>query len=223
MNILHISASPRGQEGDSHLLSEYVVERLRRQYPESSVTERLLWAENLPQVDGSYAIALSSGPVLNSAAVEEGSLARSTLLIEELENADVVVIGTPVHNLTVPSTLKAWIDHVVRIHRTVRPTPQGKIGMLADRPVFVAVSSGGWRTGPKARNPDFFEPYLRAILSMIGLREVHMFSVEGTALGAERAAQARLEAHDAVRDYFDELTANKGTILTQNLMTETTE
>lgn len=115
------------------------------------------------------------------------------------------MIGTPVHNLTVPALLKAWIDNVVRIHRTVCPTPQDKVGMLPDRPVYIAVTSGGWRTGPRARNPDFFEPYLRAVLGMVGLRDLRFFSMEGTALGRQRAALAQAKAFAAVNDHFKAL------------------
>jgi FMN-dependent NADH-azoreductase len=133
------------------------------------------------------------------------ALVQSDELIGELEAANVLVIDTPVHNLTVPSVLKTWIDNVVRIHCTIHPTPQGKVGMLPDRPVYIAVTSGGWRTGPKARNPDFFEPYLRAVLGMVGLRDLTFFSMEGMALGREWAALAQRQAHAAVNAHFNAL------------------
>jgi FMN-dependent NADH-azoreductase len=190
MKILHISASPRGADGDSHCLSEHVLHHLRRRVRGAEVVRRFLWQDEIPQVDAAYTRALATGRDDAGGA----SLALSDTLIAELEAADVLLIGTPMHNLTVPSSLKAWIDHVVRAHRTMRLTPQGKFGTLADRPVFVAVSSGGMRTGPRARQPDFFEPYLRAVLGMIGLRDITLFSMEGTALGADRAAAARVEA-----------------------------
>ena len=101
-------------------------------------------------------------------------------LIRELESADFVVIGTPMHNLTVPSALKAWIDHVVRARRTFNVTPAGKVGTLRDRPVFVAIASGGRFSGERARQPDFLTPYLKAILGMIGLHDLTFFSVQGT-------------------------------------------
>jgi hypothetical protein len=71
------------------------------------------------------------------------------------EFADVVVIGTPMHNLTVPAALKAWIDHVVRARRTFTISAAGKVGTLRDRPVFVAIASGGRFSGERARQPDF--------------------------------------------------------------------
>jgi FMN-dependent NADH-azoreductase len=76
-------------------------------------------------------------------------------LIRELESSDFVVISTPMHNLTVPSTLKAWLDHVIRARRTFNIGREGKVGTLRDRPVFVAIASGGRFSGERARQPDF--------------------------------------------------------------------
>lgn len=205
MNILHISASPRGIDGESYHLSEHVVTCLRALHARARVTERALWKTALVPIDAGYADALANSVPGRENTMRSDALAQSDELIRELEAADVLVIATPVHNLTVPAVLKAWIDKVVRIHRTIRPTPQGKLGMLSDRPVYIAVTSGGWRTGPKARNPDFFEPYLRAVLGMLGLRDLTFFSMEGTALGRERAALAQREAQAAVADHFTAL------------------
>ena len=203
MNILHISASPRGAQAASRQLSNHVVERLLARHPGASVTVRELAGSDdepaLPHIDAGYALALSSAA--NEPGVD-GAQLRSDGLIEELVRADIVVIGTPMHNLTVPSTLKSWIDHVVRINRTMCPTPEGKVGNLHDRPVYLALASGGIRTGERARQPDFLEPYLRAILAMIGLKDVTVFSAEGLALGAERAAEGRARAWRQVAEHF---------------------
>jgi FMN-dependent NADH-azoreductase len=98
----------------------------------------------------------------------EGSLVRAEALIEEVEAADVIVIGTPMHNLTVPSVLKAWIDQILRAGRTFKSTPAGKVGMLRDRPVFIAIASGGVFTGERASQPDFLTPYLSVVLGSAG-------------------------------------------------------
>lgn len=116
------------------------------------------------------------------------------MLIAQLDAADVVVIATPMHNFTVPSTLKAWVDHIVRVRATFAITPQGKTGTLRDRPVYVAVSSGGFISGERARHPDFLQPYLRVALATVGLHDVQFFSVEGTALGDAALERARAGA-----------------------------
>ena len=129
-------------------------------------------------------------------------MSKSEELIQELESSDFVVIGTPVHNFTVPSALKAWIDHVVRIRRTFNTTRNGYAGVLRDRPVFVAVSSGGRYSGERARQPDFLTPYLRAILGIIGLHDLTFFSVEGSSLGPDVVAEATTKVDRALHEYF---------------------
>ena len=129
-------------------------------------------------------------------------MSQSDEFIQELESSDFVVIGTPMHNFTVPSTLKAWIDHIVRVRRTFNVTTEGKVGALRDRPVFVAVSSGGRYSGERARQPDFLTPYLKAILGTIGLRDLTFFSVEGSALGPDAVAKARTRTDLALQEYF---------------------
>jgi FMN-dependent NADH-azoreductase len=195
MKILHITTSPRGGGSVSHQLSRRVIERLLAQHPAAQVMSRDLSAEPLPHVDGQYASALGRSAGGAPQAQGLSSLAWSDLLIAELRQADYVVIGTPMHNFTVPSVLKAWIDHVVRIGVTFDATPEGKIGTLADRPVVIAVSSGGYRNGERARQPDFLEPYLRAILATIGLKNLRFLSVQPTAAGpdATTAAYAAVE------------------------------
>ncbi|WP_432380976.1 FMN-dependent NADH-azoreductase [Duganella sp. P38] len=194
-NILHISASARAEESDSYRLSQQIIAQLRKAYPSVQLVSRDLWSEPLPHVDFQYANALSRREGGAPHARGLSSLDWSDLLIEELRAADAVVIATPMHNFTVPSVLKAWLDHVVRIGVTFNATPEGKVGTLRDRPVYIAVSSGGWRSGERARQPDFLEPYLRAILPTIGLKDLHFFSLQALAAGSDAttAAQAAVE------------------------------
>ncbi|NVM76721.1 FMN-dependent NADH-azoreductase [Duganella sp. SG902] len=166
--ILHITASARGEESASYLLSQQAIARLREQHPEVRVVVRDLHAEPLPHVDNLYANTLGRKQGGTPHAQGRSSLAWSDLLIEELKAADALVIATPMHNFTVPSSLKAWLDHVVRIGVTFNSTSAGKIGTLPDRPVYIAISRGGARD----RQPDFLEPYLRAILPTIGLKDL---------------------------------------------------
>jgi FMN-dependent NADH-azoreductase len=171
--ILHISASARREESASYRLSQQVIAQLRDDHPDVQLVSRDLYAEPVPHIDSLYASTLARLPGGAPHAQGLSSLAWSDLLIEELKTADAVVIATPMHNFTVPSVLKAWLDHVVRIGVTFNATPAGKVGTLADRPVYIAVSSGGPRSGERARQPDFLEPYLRAILTTIGLKDLH--------------------------------------------------
>src|SRR6478672_9361908 len=175
--ILHVSCSPRGQAAESHRLAQKIIGFLLQKEPTAVLVNRVIGGGAISHVDENYAISQQSSEDVS----QEGSISRSEELIAEIESSDFVVIGTPMHNFTVPSTLKAWIDHVVRVRRTFRATPDGYVGLLRDRPVFVAVSSGGRYSGPRARQPDFLTPYLRASLGTIGLRDLIFFAVEGTA------------------------------------------
>ena len=153
-------------------------------------------------IAGFYASALGATESSFAQAFPMGSMSRSEELIQELERSDYVVIGTPMHNFTVPSALKAWIDHVVRVRRTFNSTREGYVGRLRDRPVFVAVSSGGQFSGERARQPDFLTPYLKAILGIIGLHDLTVFSIEGTALGPDAVVEARIRADQAIENHF---------------------
>lgn len=178
MNILHIDCSPR-QESHSRQLSAAIVERLIEVAPWISIVRRDLGVEPLPHTTAQYAAALASPATLVSPP--KGALDLSEALIQEVEAADVIVIGTPMHNFTVPSVLKAWIDQILRVGRTMKSTPAGKVGMLRDRPIFIGVASGGVFTGDRANQPDFLTPYLSLALSSIGLRTQQFLPLEGTA------------------------------------------
>jgi FMN-dependent NADH-azoreductase len=199
MEILHVSCSPRGQTSESHRLAQKIVGFLQdKAGPTAILINRVIGGGAISHIDENYALAQQS----SADPPQKGSISRSEELICELESSDFVVIGTPMHNFTVPSGLKAWIDHVARVRRTFNVSRDGKIGLLHDRPVFVAVSSGGRFSGERARQPDFLTPYLKAILGMIGLRDLTFFSVEGTASGPDAVAEARTRADRALQEHF---------------------
>jgi FMN-dependent NADH-azoreductase len=196
MNILHIDCSPR-PESHSRQLSAAIVKKLLEVAPGASIRRRDFAAAPLPHASPDYATALSSPATL--AAPPRGALELSEALIQEVEAADVIVIGTPMNNLTVPSVLKAWIDQILRAGRTFMSTPAGKMGMLRDRPVFIGIASGGVFTGDRANQPDFLTPYLSVVLGSIGLKTMQFLSVQATAfLDRDQATLARDKALAAI-------------------------
>lgn len=176
MKILHIDCSTRALSY-SRRLSGAIVERLRADDTQAVVIRRDLGWVPIPHTGMDYAESLSSP----TAIVAKDAHQLSEELIAELEAADVVVIGTPMHNFTLPSVLKAWIDQVLRVGRTIIPTPTGKVGALPDRPVFIAIASGGVFDGERANQPDLLTPYLTAALGCIGLTSLHFLPLQATA------------------------------------------
>jgi FMN-dependent NADH-azoreductase len=195
MNILRISCSPRARKGDSHKLSDKIIASLCDRHSGTVVTDRMIGVEPLPHVDEAYVAAAPH-------AATAPSLLLSERLIEQVMIADVLVLATPMHNLGMPSVLKAWIDHVVRAGRTFQITPAGRTGCVRDRPVFIAITSGGRFDGPLARQSDFLTPHLRAVLSMIGLDDVTVFSVQATASEAKVVAQSWRDAERTIAEHF---------------------
>jgi FMN-dependent NADH-azoreductase len=196
MNILHIDCSPR-PESHSRQLSAAIVKKLLEVAPDASISRRDLAAAPVPHGTPDYATTLSSPVTL--AAPLKGALDLSEVLIQEVEAADAIVIGTPMYNLTVPSVLKAWIDQILRAGRTFKSAPAGKVGMLQDRPVFIGIASGGVFTGERANQPDFLTPYLSVVLGSIGLKTLQFFPVQATAfLDRDQAISAREKALAAI-------------------------
>jgi FMN-dependent NADH-azoreductase len=191
-SILLLTCSPKSPTAYSRLMAQEAADRLAAANPGAVVIRRDLAADPPPLPDAAFSEA-----VLGGAPPDDPAFTASEALICELEACDALVIGTPMHNYTVPAVLKAWIDQIVRIHRTFRSTPSGKVGVLQDRPVFLVTAPGGWFAGPSPTGtpaqPDFLTPYLRAALGTIGLIDVNVIALEGLTRGADQVAHA-LEA-----------------------------
>jgi FMN-dependent NADH-azoreductase len=204
--ILYLSCSPKGGASICQTFAQAVLARLRQRHPAAEVEHRDLAAAPPPFVDAEFCAAIM---VPDTSA---RAFAASEALIGQLERADAVVIATPMHNYSVPAVLKAWIDQVVRIHRSFASIPSGKVGTLRDRPVFVVVASGGWFTGPSPSGapaqPDFLTPYLRAIFNTIGLTDFHVLALEGVTRGPEMRDQAFARAQAALDRILPETAAD---------------
>ena len=121
------------------------------------------------------------------------AIALSDTLIDEVFAADTIVIAVPMHNFGVPSTLKAWIDHVARAGRTFSYGANGPQGLLTGKHAILVLASGGVYSGGRMKTFDFTEPYLRAVLSFLGITDVDVVRVEGvamSAIGPEKALAA---------------------------------
>ncbi len=188
-NILYLTCSPRGAASFSRRVGDELVARLG-----GPILARDLAADPPPVVDAGFSAAILA-PVTEAVPP---ALAVSEALIRELEAADVLAIATPMNNFGVPAVLKAWVDQIVRINRTFRSTPGGKVGLLRDRPAYLVVASGGWFTGPSPTGtpaqPDFLTGYMRVVLETIGIRSLSVIALEGVTRGPDVAAAAMAKA-----------------------------
>ncbi|MCG7400592.1 FMN-dependent NADH-azoreductase [Caballeronia zhejiangensis] len=195
MKALFINASPHREASHGYQLALDMIRKLGA-CAQSNMVSRDLAAYPLPPITSDYARAITSRKP------DERHFALSEQLIREIEITDVLIINTPMHNFTVPAALKLWIDYVLRIHRTFASTPEGKVGLLRDRPAFVIVGSGGHHSGEHALQRDFLSPYLRYALGCIGVTDVHFLLLQGLVRGeaalteALKAARETLAQHD---------------------------
>lgn len=180
-SILLISASPYGADSRGHRLADRAVANLTAADPEAQLTRRDLTVLPEPVLAQSYADA-----VVGRHAHDVPAFALSEELIAEIEQADRLIIATPMHNFTVPAALKLWIDQVLRIGRSFAPQDGWKVGLLADRPTLIVVTSGGQITGADARQPDHLTGYLVDVLATIGIRDIRFIYLEGL-IRADRA------------------------------------
>lgn len=187
-DFLFLSASPNQHASHAYRFADALLKTLAERRPAMSVHRRDLAANPLPPLTAAYGAALTKRTPFDDPAFRQ-----SEQLIDELERSRRVLIATPMHNFTIPATLKLWIDHVLRIGRTFSAGPEGKVGLLADRPTYIIVSSGGYHQGPQARQPDFLTDYLRHALKTIGMSDSHFIYLQGM-VGSEEAMNAALSS-----------------------------
>ncbi len=204
-NILHISSSPRGSASYSNQVAEKVIRDLRAKDPGASLTLRDLAREPLPHIDDDF-VAATRGAQGPSTDRQRAILARSDTLVDELLAADIVVIAAPMINFSVSTTLKAWFDYVARAGRTFRYSEAGPQGLVTAKRVIIVSASGGVYSGENAAF-DFQVPWLRNMLGFLGMTNVEVIRVEGTALGPQAAEQALARASVQASDIVAGLAA----------------
>ena len=183
--ILQLNTSLSGAAGQSSRLAGEFTATLGRAAG-ARVTVRDLASQPVPHLTLERFQAFGT-PVAERTLEQQRYVAESDALIDELRRADVVAIGLPMYNFGVPSTLKAYFDHVARAGVTFRYTPDGPVGLLSGKKVYVFATRGGRHAGTPG---DLQSAYVRQFLGFIGLRDVEFIYVEGLALGAEHRETA---------------------------------
>jgi len=190
-NILRIDSSASQDDSVTREIGDEVVRRLVAQQPTASVVNIDL-ARGMPHIDADW-IGANFTPAGQRDQRQLARLAASDDAITALQRADAIVLTAPVYNFSVPSVLKAWIDHVCRAGVTFRYTDKGPQGLLRDRPVYLVMASGGVPFGSAA---DFASTYLRQVLQFIGIEDVRLVGAERVAVdagGARKAALGQLD------------------------------
>jgi FMN-dependent NADH-azoreductase len=206
-NLLFVTSSLFGAESKSRQVAVELIDAWRAENPGTTVTTRDLNAETMPHVTLDT-LAASATPAAQRTDVQHAAAVLADTLLAEVEAADTIVLAVPMYNFSIPSTLKAWIDHVVQAGRTFRYTAAGPEGLLKGKKIFVVTGRGGVYTGDSpARALDFQEPYLRALLGFIGLTDVTFIHVEGVKVSAEAAAHGLARARRAIGESVPRLAA----------------
>src|ERR1700681_4383440 len=179
--LLKLDSSPMGQGSISRKLTAKFAETWLKSHPGGRVIERDLTILNLPVLDASW-VGAAHTPEASRTAAQSNALAASDSLINDLEQADEYVFGVPMHNFSIPSTLKLWIDQVVRAGKTFSYTSSGPAGLLTGKKATLLIASGGtYDPGTALASLNFVNPYLRAVFGFIGITDVTIIAAEGTA------------------------------------------
>lgn len=193
-NLLHIDSSPRAGSVSSRLAAAFVA-KWRRQNPAGIVVHHNTSLEQIPYLDEATAEAFLN-PAGEPTPERKRALASSDRLIDELLAADVLVLGVPMWNLSIPASLKAWIDLIVREGRTFAFTDDGVAPLVPPgKKVRVFCARGGaYPEGSPMSVLDFQQPYLRAILGVIGLTDIEFIYAERQSESPEAAADGLARA-----------------------------
>lgn len=198
-HILHVDSSPRGDRSISRSLTKTFITAWKEQHPADSVTYRDLGHHPVSHVDEAWIAASFTPPESLTPDMAVG-VQESNQLIDELLAADYYVFGVPMYNFSIPSTLKAYLDQIVRINRTFTVGEHGYEGLLKNkRMVVISARGGSYPLNTPMGQYDFQEPYLRAIFGMIGITDITVIHAENLNSGDEARQQSIATAHAAIQ------------------------
>ena len=197
MNILQIHSSARAEGSHSTRLAASIVERLQASLPDpaqAAITVRDLGRTPHPELNEAALQALFT-PAEQRTPEQAARVALDDALIAELQAADVVVLGVPMYNFGVPAPLKNWIDAISRAKVTFQYTANGPEGLLKGKKVYIALTRGGqYRNTPA----DTQVPYLKTVLSFLGMTDIQLVYAEGLAMGPDAEQQALASAQSQI-------------------------
>jgi FMN-dependent NADH-azoreductase len=179
--LLRIDSSPMGERSISRKLTEKFAASWRKSHPGGKVIVRDLCAMELPVVNGSW-VGAAYTPAEARTPEQTKALTLSDSLVADLQEADEYVLGVPMHNFSVPSSLKLWIDQISRVGKTFTYSATSAKGLLTGKKATLLLARGGvYESGSPMASFDFVAPYLRAMFGFLGVTDVTIIAAEGTA------------------------------------------
>jgi FMN-dependent NADH-azoreductase len=198
-HLLQLHTSLRGAQGESSRLAQHFVDRLTGMAPELEIRERDLGQYPVPHLDVETFEAFTMAPDQRTDR-QRRLVSISDALIDELKWADAIVLGLPMYNFGVPSTLKAYFDQVARAGLTFRYTSNGPEGLIRGKKVYVFAARGGkYRGTPLDTQTD----YVRNFLSFLGMKDVQFVYAEGLAMGESVREAAIHDANTNTENFFN--------------------
>lgn len=194
-NILHIISSPRTEVSASRKLGNAVIEEILAKYPDSRIKERDLTKSPAPFLEEAHINSFFT-PAENRSPEQEAINRYSESLISELQEADIIVVDSPMYNFSVPSTLRSYFDHTSRAGYTFRYDENGPKGMLNNKKLYVAFTSGNIYSEGPYQSYDSNVPYVRNIFGFYGVTDVSVFRAEGLSIPGimENALEKAIES-----------------------------
>lgn len=199
-HILQIDSSPRGERSHSRRMTREFVDQWQQTHPMDTLTYRDLGRQPVPHVDEPW-IAAAYAPPDQRTADMWAALRISDQLVDELLAADISIIGVPMYNFSIPSTLKAYIDQIVRIGRTFEFAPENPGNpyepLVLGKKMFIISARGasGYGPGGPYETMNFQTPYLAMIFGFIGITDITFIDIENEEAGGNKLAEAIAKAH----------------------------
>ncbi len=197
MKLLHLDSSILGQNSVSRQLTAAVVDAVRQRHAALDVSYRDLASQSIAHLSGEI-IGANFTAEADWTATQRSESALSNALIEEFLAADVLVIGAPMYNFSIPSQLKSWIDRVAAAGRTFKYTENGPQGLAGGKKVVIVSSRGGVYSTEQGQLMDFQEDYLRTVLGFLGISDIAFVRAEAVNMGEDKRATAIHAAKEAI-------------------------
>ena len=206
--VLVINSSARGVRSQSRKLTEVFTNHWNAIYGDTEITHRELGNTDVPHVNEDW-IAAAFKPEEERTEVEKEALKKSDAYIAELRDADVIVVGSPMYNWSIPSSLKAYIDQILRVNETWKLNPNNiqnpYIGLLENKTLFLLLSRGaqGYEKGEYNEHMNYQSNYLKTVFNIIGISDIHVIAINGSAFDPEKFEKSIEIAHQAIKGVLE--------------------